>query len=367
MEDILSSVPSTSHAGKNLSKFKYAELSTKSRPAFLAFHFDENALESFVANNIACRTSAHLKDIIKDISEKLAQIRSIFFSITRIDNLASNATWSEIRVQCIMQLFLNYIFKMWFDGVDIVVTAANENLIELIVVDKNGAKVKWSGYSDIKCTPVGVNILQAYAIIEMKVPLNAKSLFHSKALGPKQQLLGQTMGLLQQSNTESTFKLSFLTDMFALSVMHHVSGQVHLASRVTDEKGFCLRLLLMFCDLESLDLTGLMRNDVGAVCITEEELLSEDSLLPESKEDVFPSSEILPPAKCSRCDSEKKDRSGNENNAALCFSFGYDYEAAREEWLDTILSVRRWEAKCLGINYLGFDELQGLNSLNDHK
>ena len=69
---------------------------------------------------------------------------------------------------------------------------------------------------------------KAAATFEKKVPFadNGSRLHHSKALQPKQQLLGQAIGLLQELDDTNAHTLSYLTDIFAICVMYHVEGKV---------------------------------------------------------------------------------------------------------------------------------------------
>ena len=101
---------------------------------------------------------------------------------------------------------------------------------------------------------------------------------------PKQQLLGCAMGLRQQYNQQlidqavmciteppppsRNYNLSYLTDMFALSVMYHVEGTAYLSKRVTDAKAFCMRLLLMCHEFSpdewnKIRLPGAVAVDIG--------------------------------------------------------------------------------------------------------
>ena len=120
--------------------------------------------------------------------------------------------------------------------------SANSDNIELDVMT-DGVPVHWSGFTDLKCCHAGsTSIHDAVATIEMKKPFAKKGLFQTPALQPKQQLIGQALALMQKN--PCAYKLSFLTDLFALSVMYHVDGRLYLSRRVSDGKSLCLRLLL---------------------------------------------------------------------------------------------------------------------------
>ena len=120
----------------------------------------------------------------------------------------------------------------------------------------------------LKCCHVGsICIQDAVATIEMKRPYSKTGIFQNPALQPKQQLIGQTLALTQMKLCD--YKLSFLTDIFALSVMFHVHGKVNLSRRVTDGKAFCLRLLQMFCNLGDQNWAGLIPADFVARTLTQ--------------------------------------------------------------------------------------------------
>ena len=51
------------------------------------------------------------------------------------------------------------------------------------------------------------------------------------------------------------------------------------------------------------------------------------------------------------------------NDDVACASFGYEKEEVHELRLAEYADVLRWEAKCLGRNYLGYDEIRHHNSV----
>ena len=61
--------------------------------------------------------------------------------------------------------------------------------------------------------------------------------------------------------------------------------------------------------------------------------------------------------------SQTKVDGDHKMRDVACGTFGYEEEEAHERRLAGYADVLRWEAKCLGYNYLGFDELQHHNSL----
>ena len=157
--------------------------------------------------------------VLLDLIEKLMRLRNIIYSIKVAKNLIDGAVWSEMRIQCMMMLFLNYTFSVCCN--DLTATAANRNEIELKVPgDEDHLDAIWKGYADLKCSHRdSTDFEESIATLEMKVPFNVSGskLFKSKALQPKQQLLGQAMGVKQEHERPSD--LSFLTDIVAISVL----------------------------------------------------------------------------------------------------------------------------------------------------
>jgi hypothetical protein len=364
--------------GKKINKFKYSSMSELSRPIFLSFDFDENALEKLVQSKfLTARQDTTFIILMTDLTLKLTHLRSIIYSIKWVDDVSSAAVWSENRIQCIMELFLNYTLKAWYgDPTTIEATAANapviENLIEFTVTNPDGIEVTWKGYSDLKCChPGSPNICDAVATVEMKVPFanSDPRLFHSKALQPKQQLLGQAIGLLQASSFDHT--LSYLTDIFAISVMYHIQGKAYLSKRVTDAKAFCLRLLLMCCEISSSEWDSLLSAGMGTVDLDDDlTTLSEQthdmelsgasssclSNFKSNNQAAGPT--IRSKAARNRGDGHQKTTKG----IVACGTIGCEEEEAHQRRLADITNVRRWEARCFGNRYLDFDELQKHNN-----
>jgi len=267
-----------------------------------------------------------------------------------------------------MQLFLNYTFKAWYgDSNDALeATAANSDLIQFSVIEPGGNQVNWRGYSDLKCCSRDddCDINAATATVEMKVPFTT-SLYHSKALQPKQQLLGQAIGLMQQGNHERT--LSYLTDIFAISIMHYVGGAAHLSSRVTDAKSFCLRILLMCCKLSQNECTTLTARKVVLVDLTSDET-DEDRELPAHVGVRTRSMKAQQDnQRAAKKTETKKDDNDKENDAppeeeVVYGIIGCDEEEEHERRLVDLTNALRWEARCLGRSYLGVEELQQLSA-----
>ena len=228
----------------------------------MSFKFVEDRLETTVKSKFP---SLDFENVLENFTSKLIRLRNIIYSIKVVGGISDGAVWNEMRIQCMMMLFLNYIFDVCF--VDFVVTAANNDEIELQVIDIDDQPAVWKGTTDLKCSHrESTAISEATATLEMKMPFNNSDprLFKSKALQPKQQLLGQAMGL--------NSKLSYLTDIFAVSVMYHLNEGYYLSERVTDARKFCLRLLLMRCgDLSSEEWISLMDNDTCPVDLSDDD------------------------------------------------------------------------------------------------
>ena len=361
-----SSTQATSVGGtKKLGKFKYREVSPEKRPAFLTFDMDVNQLETLVRGKIPS-----LDDFLPDLEVKLAKLRSILYSIKLVEDVATNAVWHEGRVQCIMELFLNYTFETCASNLE--ARAANKDLIEFSIENVNNVKEKWSGFPDLKCcikTGDYDDIHKAVSTLEMKVPFGnfEPKLYHSKAMQPKQQLLGQAIGLL----SDRPYTLSYLTDMFAISVMHFVPGKALLSSRVTCARTFCLFLLLMCCEISVADFDSL----VSARTMCEVDLEDE-----EETEGMVESAAVggdhatglarrggnPGPVTRSHRQAGKRCDAGLDSSGLVCGSLDCDEEAEHNRRLADITNIFRWEAKALGYTYFGPDELRQLHSGNEN-
>jgi hypothetical protein len=353
-------------------------MSKSSRPEFFSFDFDENTLKNLVTSKFQLPQGGMTFDnLIEDLATKLTHLRSIIYSIKTVGNVSTTVVWKEMRIQSMMQLFLNYTFKAWYGNLTtIVATAANgknnENTIEFRETNPNGEEVVWRGCSDVKCCrPDSFNICDAVATVEMKVPFafSDPKLFRSKALQPKQQLLGQAIGLLRASNR--THNLSYLTDIFAISVMYHIQGKAYLSRRVTDAKASCLRLLLMCCDISSDEWNSLLQAGMGTVDLDDDlETLSEQTHgldLSDASSSCIPNSQAnnqaAGPNTRSRAAGNRGDGHQKTTKVKVAYgTIGCEEEEAHERRLTDITNVRRWEARCLGIRYLDFDELQHHNN-----
>jgi hypothetical protein len=248
--------------------------------------------------------------------------------------------------------------------------AANKDLIEFSIENTNMVKENWSGYPDLKCcTRIGDDddVRKAASTLEMKVPFGKSGLYQSKALQPKQQLLGQAIGLL----SDRPYTLSYLTDMFAISVMHFVPGKALLSSRVTCARTFCLFLLLMCCDLSASNFDSLV--PASGVCVVDLEDEEETEGMAESAAvgSDLPTSLALSGGKSgpitrSQRTSGKKCDVGVNSGGLVYGSLDCDEEAAHNERLADITNILRWEAKALGFTYFGLEELRQINSGNEN-
>lgn len=363
MTEINSSSLHKSNAGtRKINTFTYSSMSLLERPIFLSFEFNEYNLEELVMKSYN-GSEVQFQTFLTDLTVWLTGLRRIIYSIKWVEDVDPSAKWAEIRVQGMMQLFLNAAFDGWFTNSDegaILATAANSNLIEFSVTDPDEQEVQWSGYSDLKCGLLGSDILSSTANVEMKVPFTT-SLFHSKGLKPKQQLLGQTIGLWKMTPTSDTphHRLSFLTDVFALSVLYFNGKTAYLSKRVTSAREFCLRLLLMCCSLSEDTWENLMAEG-GKMQV---DLTDENEESEVRKDDSRQRGAVTRSQTGLATGGNKKmseDREGDEENVMACNTIGREEEEeeAHERRLEELSAMLRWEAKCLGVQFLGSDELQ---------
>jgi hypothetical protein len=361
IEDIVSSTQISSTGGtKVLNRFQYMDIPLKSRPDFLSFDFDEVVLETLLSSKFP---SLALSDVLSDLAEKLTQLRSIIYSITWVDGVSNNARWSESRIQCMMMLFVNHILKACAGHME--ATAANRDKITLNLNSHDGTTVLWKGYADLKCCNSQLTgIDEAYATFEMKVPFSKDGLYGSAALQPKQQLLGQAMGLRQSPSASRIYNLLYLTDIFALAVMYHIEGKAYLSKRVTDAKAFCLRLLLMCHNFspdewDTLILAGASAVDIAVAPAVDIHMVDSNvSPINSNRSNTREHRRTGPVTR------SKKNSDGNENAHRVIYgTFGCEEEEAQERRQADIAHVLRWEAKCLGYKYLGDHEMKQHNSI----
>jgi hypothetical protein len=349
IECIVSTVQGTSAGGtKVLNKFRYNSISHSHRPEFLSFKFDDRILEEILAPKFP---SIDFQRVLDELTQKLIKLRCIIYSSKWVHGCP---LLIESRAQCIMQLFLADVFLACAPSME--VTAANGDVIDLTVTTHDKSLVNWSGSTDLKCSQIGsTSIKEATATLEMKVPFNRGGLYSTTAMQPKQQLLGYAMGL-KELDKSCPFKLSYLTDFFAISVMHYVENKAYISERVTGAKEYCLRLLLMCCDLSSGEWTQLLGVDAHPIA------------LEDINDTVPPPSNIDPSAYCSATArgpvtrSQKKGGGTHEKQVA-CGTFRCEEEEAHERRLAEYTDVMRWQAKLQGYKYLGFEEMLRHNSI----
>lgn len=366
VEDIVSSTQVTSVGGtKRLSTFDYSSISHSSRPDFLSFRFDEAKLKTFVESKLP---PLDFDSVLLDLTEQLTMLRSIIYSIKWVPEVGNDAVWNEKRIHCMMALFLNYTFATC--NVEIKASAAgggNDNRIVLNTTSHDGSSAVWNGFSDLKFScDRSTNIEHATATLEMKVPFNtsSNSLYRSRAVQPKQQLLGQAMGLLQKSLLQKSgrpYNLSYLSDIFALSVMYHFENKAYLSERVTEVNAFCLRLLLICCgDLSPDEWNSLIPADTVTAALNDDDdtvSLASNNLSSLNPQDYHPVALTRPFTR-----SQKKG-GGDHKGHVACGTFGCEEEEAHERRLADAADALRWEAKCDGFKYLGFYEMQQHNSI----
>jgi hypothetical protein len=351
--DEISSTQSTFVDGaRPLNRFQYSYLPENSRPKFASFRFDEKALELLVKAKIPKgKDGVTFVDILEMLTTRLTNLRSIIYSGKWVEGI-SNVPWSEMRLQALMELYLNYMFDVC--GSTLIASGANGEEIEFTVDN-----VFWRGFTDIKCCQVGTMqvIDLAETKLEMKVAfgLNNSRLFHSEAVGPKQQLFGQAFGL---RTNERTHVLSYLTDIIALSIMYHVEGVAYLSERVTDEKAVCLRLMLQCCDLSTGDWSALLpaEGTCSNVSLSDDEVVSQAG--PSSSGGGATRQSAIVQRQ-TRSMSSADGATGKENSGGTYHTLGCEAQDASERRMADICNLKVWEAKCFshGVPYLGIDAL----------
>jgi hypothetical protein len=255
---IESSTHVTSNNVRNqLSAFKFSSISKPKRPELFSFEFTEVNLRNVVMSKLT--QLRDIESVLLGLVQSLSRVRCLIYAVHMANDLENVR---ELRAQCIMYLFLEDIFRTCSIAME-VSTAQGDN-IELNVDTDSGEIIPITGFTDLKCYPTGsTSILDAIATIEMTRPFSKSGLYKTPAFQPKQQFIGQALALMQMA--PCACKLSFLTDVFALSVVYHANGKVYLSRRVTDGTAFCLRLLLMCCNLSSDDWAGLIQAHCVAI------------------------------------------------------------------------------------------------------
>jgi hypothetical protein len=359
LQDIASSTNVTSAGGLHrLNAFQYGTIpeTSRPRPRLLSFSFNQRTLKTMVATRLPF---LDFDLFLPDLTEKLKSLRSIIYSVKSIGGLRKSLVWSENTIQMMMRLFLNYTFDKC--QCHMIASSANRgeiNAIELTVTAPDASTTVWNGFTDLKCCMEStMDINGAISTLEMKVPFDSSGLYRSAAPRPKQQFIGEAMGLLQGS-PNCAYNLSYLTDIFAQSVMYYTGVEAYLSNRVTDANEFCLQLLLMCCgDLSSDDWKGLMLADT---VIPIDFIVSNEDDIVSNEDDTVSNPEVASRGPTTR--SQTIGGGGHKGNVA-CGTFGCKQEEAHERRLADFADMQRWEAKCEGFQYLGFEEMQQHNSI----
>mgnify|MGYP003386693942 CR=1 FL=1 len=262
MEEINSSIQDTVEEEKHLNKFQYALMNEDYRPAFVTWSIDESTLENFVKSKLGCND-----EFMDDLVQQLGNLRSIIYS--KVDQ---NLRWDEPTcIQPMMELYVDYVLlkvHQFTNKPRIHVAAANKPQFDIKFTESN---VKWTGQTDLYCSLTDVvNIYESVAIIEMKSPFDTNNLYNAKAQQPKQQLLGQAVGCFRSRPDRKKYTLSYLTDVFAISLLCHVQGCAYLSQRVVEPKAFCLRLLIMCCDISDEEWETLFPSEKVPVAVSDE-------------------------------------------------------------------------------------------------
>ena len=127
---------------------------------------------------------------------------------------------------------------------------------------------------------------------------------------------------------------------------------------MTDANEFCLQLLLMCCgDLSPDDWKGLMLADT---VIPIDFIVSNEDDIVSNEDDIVSNPEVASRGLTTR--SQTIGGGGHKENVA-CGTFGCEQEEAHERRLADFADMQRWEAKCEGFQYLGFEEMQQHNSI----
>ena len=365
---IVSSTQVTSAQGtRKLNKFRLSDIYVGSRPHFVSVSLDLALLRSMVRPMFPGGEEAFDSFMVQRCQE-LSRVRAIIYSIkSDVLGLSDSAVWLEFRVQCIMQLYLNHFLSEW--GVGLTVQPANTDFLEFTLLNNNQDEETWRGAADLKCVD-GLN--KEHSTLEIKVPFafSDPRLYHSKALQPKQQLLGQAIGYCKAKGCPV---LSYLTDLVAMSVMWFDGETAYLSQRVTYEEGFCLKLTLMCCNFDVDKLCRLFANRSGTAVNLENDNVEEHESLHTSNQNVENESDNRGPA--ARTRSQTASHAGNDgattkqHHITPTTGTGVDVgvkwrsfddddeEAAHNRRLDDISAMLRWDAKCRGAVYLDYNAL----------
>jgi hypothetical protein len=183
-------------------------MNVDSRPKFKSRKIDDVVLEEIVKDKFIFGS---FDNFLLHLTIQLDKLRSVIY----YRNDVYNSLWRETaHNQPMMQLFVTYLLKKWNSPL-------NVTNYESLSIGYNN----WVGKTDlyIFSKESEGNIYESKAIIEMKVPFDSNSLYCSKALKSKQQLLGQSVGVLM-NNPKNHHSISYLTDIFAISMLFQIKG-----------------------------------------------------------------------------------------------------------------------------------------------
>ncbi|KAJ1398874.1 hypothetical protein B484DRAFT_252334 [Ochromonadaceae sp. CCMP2298] len=352
---------SSGHSGIGVlkfTKFKLSAMPSNRRPILRSFAHNAHKLENLVKDKFS---GNDFMAFMSDLETKLDELRAIVYSIFWVDGTEDNAVWPESRLQKLLQLFLDYMFKAWFGETSSTLLSASSattyNIQLTVHPDSGGEDVEYAGHSDIRVDMQSGADSFPENIVELKVAFSTGNsrLYHSEASPAKQQFLCQSMGLLQMSGKPCS--LSYLTDLMAISVLHlrageeiPMAGQAHLSNRVTDRRQYCLLLLLMCFEVSESDWTSLGADHNSlSVFLDDEEAASTTGF----EEKIVNKSS----SKHNTRSGKGRGEAGSGRSRTLIPIVDADEEAGDRRLAD-ILNMNRWQAKRTGVPFLCQKELQ---------
>jgi hypothetical protein len=339
-------------------KFKLSAMPSSQRPILRSFAHNAHKLENIVKKKFSGDDFAAF---MSDLETKLDEVRAIVFSISWVEGTFDNAVWPESRLQMLLQLFLDYMFKAWFGETSSTLlraSSATDYDIQLTVQsDSGGEDVEYAGHSDIRVDMnSGANSFPENTV-ELKVAFGTGNsrLYHSEASPAKQQFLCQSMGLLQMSGKSCS--LSYLTDLMAISVLHLrtgdenlMAGQAHLSKRVTDGRQYCLLLLLMCFEVRESDWTSLGADHNSLLVVLDDEEAASTT--------GFEEKIVNKPSSKHNTRSGKGGGEAGSGRSRTLIPIVDGNEEAEERRLANILTMNRWQAERTGVPFLCQKELK---------
>ena len=360
MEEMKSSNQDTLDGTKPLNKFRYA-LMGQNRPMFITWPIDEIALENLIRFKFVHKS---FDVFLADLVTQLVKLRSIIYAKTEQD-----MRWDETTsIQPMMELFVAYMLEQWSSrqpgATHLGVAAANKPQFDIAFKEGD---TSWGGQTDLYCylEESVDNIYESRAIIELKSPFDLNNLYHSKAVGPKQQLLGQAVGCFR-GKQGARYILSYLTDIFAISVLCHVKGCAYLSRRITEPKAFCLRLLMMCWDITDDEWNSLFPSERSQVSIEDD---TEVSIPPVATTSlgVAPNPNVTNVRNGVQNAKGGKSKSSNcKTGGKKCGVIGDDAEEERARRFEDITNMLQWSDARHDCT-LGVDMLAKHNSVGTNK